>query len=104
VKVKTISVVYGRKWNTDNYESATLEATVWADLDEGEDEKAAYAELFDTVKEQVRIQSAPVLVKRDERRRLLTEQVLNGLPKDLREAAQVFVQSAKNDVAVGNGK
>tara|TARA_R100000306_G_C4282516_1_gene95837 strand:- start:301 stop:552 length:252 start_codon:yes stop_codon:yes gene_type:complete len=33
MKVKTISVTYGRKFNLGNYESAELSTTVWADLD-----------------------------------------------------------------------
>ena len=99
MRVKTISVTYGRKWNTDSYESATLDTTVWADLTEGENEAEAYAQLWSLVKDQVRIQSLPVLSKRDEKRRKMLADVLEGLPKSLQDIAQAFLQSAHNDVA-----
>lgn len=38
MRVKTISVSYRRKFNLGDYNSLDLEATVWCDLDEGEDE------------------------------------------------------------------
>jgi hypothetical protein len=99
MRVKTISVTYGRKWNTDNYESATLDTTVWADLAEGESEAEAYVQLWSLVKDQVRIQSLPVLSKRDEKRRKMLADVLEALPKSLQEIAQGFLQSAHNDLA-----
>ena len=99
MRVKTISVTYGRKWNTDNYESATLDTTVWADLAEGEDEAEAYTQLWTLAKDQIRAQSLPVLSKRDEKRRRVLADVLEALPKSLQEIAHGFLQSAHNDIA-----
>lgn len=45
MQVKTISATYGRKVNMGNYESAHIEVSIWADLDDGENEAEA-AELL----------------------------------------------------------
>lgn len=36
MQLKTVSVTYGRKINLGDYNSATVDCTLWADLDEGE--------------------------------------------------------------------
>jgi hypothetical protein len=41
VKVRTISVTYGRKINLGNYNSCEVGLSIWADLDEGEDANEA---------------------------------------------------------------
>ena len=64
MNVKTISVVYGRKFNLGDYNSMTVEATAWCDLDEGDDEKVAYDALFAEVKQVVKEQALPVLTSR----------------------------------------
>jgi hypothetical protein len=61
VNIKTISVVYGRKFNLGDYQSMTIEATAWCDLDEGDDEKTAYDALFAEVKQVVKEQALPVI-------------------------------------------
>lgn len=45
MKVKTISVTYGRKINLGDYNSAEIGLTLWADLEEGEDHVDAVREL-----------------------------------------------------------
>lgn len=97
MQVKTIAVTYGRKFNLDNYESAEVKLDVFADLEEGESLAEASAQLFSQVKEQVAAQSVAMLAARNERRRLATREVLDGLPKSLREAAEKFIQAAHPD-------
>jgi choline kinase len=63
VRIKTISVTYGRKFNLGNYESANLEVTFWADVDEAEDIKAATDSLWAQAKENIKVQSAPLRAK-----------------------------------------
>lgn len=96
--ITSIHATYGRRWNLDDYESATVNLEAFADVEEGETPEEAAAKLFEYLKEQVATQSIPVLVKRDERRRLRVEEVLEGLPVRLRELAVSFIQSFKNDV------
>lgn len=36
MKVKTISVTYGRKFNLGDFQSCHIESTIWADLDEND--------------------------------------------------------------------
>lgn len=97
-KIKELHAVYGRRWNLDDYESATVNLEATAEVSEEEDATAAAAELFAFLKEQVAAQSLPVLVKRDERRRLRVAEVLDGLPVRLRELAVSFIQSFKTDM------
>lgn len=37
MKVTTVSVTYGRKFNLGDYNSCHAEVSLWADLDEGDD-------------------------------------------------------------------
>lgn len=97
-EIKTIHATYGRKWNLDDYESATVSLDAFADLADGEDPNEATEQLFAFLKETVAAQSVPMLVKRDERRRLRVQEVLDGLPERLRELAESFIQSVRNDV------
>ena len=82
MRIKTISVTYGRKFNLDDYESLLVEATAWADIDEeGEDPAAAQDELWAFVKESIRAQAMPVLEARTKRRQQAleaTKAVTNG--------------------------
>lgn len=45
-KVDKIAVVYERKLNLGNYESATVGASAWIDLDEGDDPARTFDETF----------------------------------------------------------
>ncbi len=76
MRIKTISVEYQRKLNLGDYESVTLGATAWADLDvdEGDIEtaKARYQDLSNVVKQNVRVRATPFfkdgkrIIKNDE--------------------------------------
>lgn len=64
-RIKTVSFAYERKWNTGNYESATVGMTAWADVGEDEDPVEAARELERFVKAEVKQQSLPFLGKRE---------------------------------------
>lgn len=54
MKVSTIAVCYGRKFNLGEYNSLHLEATVWADLEEGDDPDRVMADLQGQTREAVK--------------------------------------------------
>lgn len=68
MRVKTISVTYGRKFNLDDYESLHVEETIWADLDEGDDQAACETELWSIAKAAIKAQAMPVLSVRNSKR------------------------------------
>lgn len=82
MRVKTISVTYERKFNLGDFNSATIGAVAWADLDEGEDEKIAYDQLFAEVKDVVKKQSMPLFARLTAK----VEELFQGLPVELRQA------------------
>lgn len=84
MQVKTIAVTYGRKWNLGDYQSATVEASAWADLDENDDSKAMFDALFAEAKAVVKEQSLPLLRKVTAD----TQEAFAGLPKELQEATE----------------
>lgn len=53
-KIKTVSVTYGRKQNLGDYNSATVDCTLWADVEEGEDLNATMHGLWDMAKANVK--------------------------------------------------
>lgn len=75
MRIKTIAADYERTFNLGDYNSAKIKASVWADLDvektldengqviekQAEDVREVYAAIFAEAKEQVRLQSLPVL-------------------------------------------
>ncbi len=108
MQIKTISATYGRKWNLDDYESATVELTIWADLEPADDPADCERELFAEAKARVRAESAPMLAARVQRRQALAGQVLASLPRELQEIAKNIVQIGFPDevaspVIDGNG-
>lgn len=94
MRVKTISAVYERKFNLGDFNSMTVGATAWADLDENEDSVAAYAALFTEVKEVVKEQSLPVVQKLKAK----VQEVFAGLPVSGEDAqsrrAQILDEAA----------
>ena len=76
MNVKTVSVTYERKLNLGDYNSATIGASAWADLDDGEDPVAAYEALYAMVKEMVKEQALP-LVRRQQAR---VAEAFSGVP------------------------
>lgn len=79
--VKTVSVTYGRKWNLGNYESATTDITIWADVEEGEDLDASLNDLWEMAKANVKAQSLPLVTKH----KADVEEIYLGLPVKVRE-------------------
>lgn len=76
MNIKTVSVTYGRKWNVGNYESATVELSIWADVDEDDDPDYVTAALWAMAKASVKEQSMPLIREREAE----VEQVFMGLP------------------------
>ena len=74
--VKTISVTYGRKfnlawgegWDQGQYESLHVEETMWADLEEGDNETECEEALRAQVVDSVKALALPVLKTREARR------------------------------------
>lgn len=60
LKIKTVSVHYGRKVNLGNYESANVECTVWADVDPADDLHTSMTALWEMAKENVKAQLVPL--------------------------------------------
>ncbi len=67
MKVTTVSITYKRKFNLGDYKSAELGATLWADLEEGDDVSACTKALWSMAKENVKAQSLPMLEKEKEK-------------------------------------
>jgi hypothetical protein len=59
--VKTVSVHYGRKVNLGDFNSANIECTVWADVEEGEDLHGTMTALWGMAKENVKAQVKPLV-------------------------------------------
>ena len=65
MRITTISVTYGRKFNLGNYESVHIEETVWADLDEDDSPDEVEATLYEFAKSGVKTAALPVVQHRD---------------------------------------
>ena len=79
MQVKTVSITYGRKFNLQDFNSAHIEVSTWADLDEGDDPQEVTARLFSEAKEAVKEQAMPLVRK-------VTadmQEVYAGLPKEV---------------------
>jgi hypothetical protein len=63
MKVKTVSVTYGRKANLGDYNSATVDCTLWADVDETDDLDQVMHGLWECAKTNVKAQLLPILNK-----------------------------------------
>lgn len=81
MKLKTVSITYGRKFNLGDYNSATIDCTMWADLDDGDDEGTVMSALWAMAKNNVKAQSLPILKQQQD----AAEQILLGLPPELQE-------------------
>jgi hypothetical protein len=84
-KIKTVSVTYGRKFNLGDYNSATIDVTIWADVEEGEHLDPLMHDLWAMAKENVRAQSLPLLNKNGANANL--KEAFLGLP--VHEEAQL---------------
>lgn len=81
MKVREITVTYGGKLNLGDYNSAHVEVSLTALLDEGETAEAVSAALFDQAKAAVRRESLDLLQKT----RTAATLAFAGLPVDVRE-------------------
>lgn len=81
MNLKTVSVTYGRKFNLGDYNSATVDCTLWADLDEGEDEAAAMTALWEMAKNNVKAQALPLVARQTAN----IENIFMGLPLQVQQ-------------------
>ncbi len=82
MKLKTISVTYERKFNLGNYQSANIGITLWADLDEDDDEAEAVTAMWEMAKANVKAQALPLV--RDTEAEVTS--IFMGLPVAVRES------------------
>ena len=61
-QIKMVSITYGRKMNLENYNSAHVEISAWADLDpEDDNADVVVGALWDWAKSQVKMQLQPLV-------------------------------------------
>jgi hypothetical protein len=63
MKVKTVSVHYGRKVNLGDFNSADVQCTVWADVAEDDDLNLCQSALWEMAKANVKAQILPLAGK-----------------------------------------
>jgi len=80
MNIKEITVTYGGKLNLGDYNSAHIELTATALLDEDDSENAAIADLFAVVKTAVRAEAKELAAKRGAK----VDQIFAGLPIEAR--------------------
>lgn len=80
MRVTEITVTYGGKLNLGDYNSAHVEATATALLEEQDTIEAATEQLFNQVKTAVRVHVSELAKKRGAR----IDEVFAGLPVDIR--------------------
>lgn len=78
--VKTVSVTYGRKFNLGDFNSATIDCTIWADIEEGEDLNQVMKDLWEMAKNNVKAQSLPLVQKAN----MKVEEIFLGLPIEIK--------------------
>ena len=81
MQVKEISVTYGGKLNLGDYNSAHVEITVSAILDDREDGQLAVDQLFETAKAAVRKEARVLFEKRGAR----VDEIFAGLPVEVQQ-------------------
>ena len=89
VTVKTVSVTYGRKFNLGDYNSATIDCTLWADASDDQDLDEAMTALWSMAKENVRAQALPLIQKAKDKKQAEVKQIFMGLPLELQTAAVI---------------
>jgi len=89
---KTVSATYGRKINLGNFNSVTIEATTWADVefeqgDTGENNSDGTRKVFGTIfgdlKAVVKEQADPIMQYLKNQQKQEMQQVVAGLPAEL---------------------
>lgn len=74
--IREIQITYGGKLNLGDYNSAHVEITLSALLDDGEDPVAAQSILFEQAQESVRVKARELFAKRGAR----VDEIFAGLP------------------------
>ena len=82
MKLKTISVTYGRKINLGDFNNANIEINLSAELDEGDDEAQAASDLWEMAKNNVKAQALPLMGKATAK----VENIFMGLPVKIQES------------------
>lgn len=80
MQLKNVSVTYERKKNLGDYNSANIGVTLWADLDEGEDEGQAMEALWTMAKNNVKAQLVPLAQNKEAE----VNHIFMGLPMQVR--------------------
>lgn len=81
MKLKTVSVTYGRKLNLGDFNSVHSEVSLWADLEEGDDEATAAEALRSMARNQVMLELARV----EQKLAAKVEGIFAGLPIDVKK-------------------
>lgn len=82
MKVRTISATYGRKVNLGDFNSSHVEMTLWADLEDGDNEASCANALRDMARNHVMNEVARVTG--DAKLSAKVEQLIMGLPVEVR--------------------
>lgn len=85
MKLKTISTTYGRKLNLGDYNSVHIEMSLWADLEDGDDEAIA----ADALRTMARNQVMTEMVRVQPKLQAKIEDLFMGLPVSVRESLEV---------------
>ncbi len=85
MKLKTISTTYGRKMNLGDYNSAHVEISLWADLEESDDEALA----TDALRTMARNNVMQELGRFSQKLEAATQELFMGLPVDVRNDLEV---------------
>jgi hypothetical protein len=80
MKITTITVTYGGKLNLGNYQSANIEVSIGAEIEEHEDRDAVARLLFDEAKAMVQERARPLIQARD----ALIDGIFTALPASVR--------------------
>lgn len=78
-KTTMVSVTYGRKFNLGDYNSAHIEISIWAELEDGDDSDTVTTDLFEQAKGHVRDQALPIIANQKAK----VEKVFAGLPESV---------------------
>lgn len=81
MKLKTISVTYGRKLNLGDFNSVHSEISLFADLEDGDDEAAAAEALRTMARNQVMLELSRV----EQKLAAKVEGIFAGLPIDVKK-------------------
>jgi hypothetical protein len=95
MKITTISATYERKHNLGDYNSANIGMTLWAQLEDGEDEGACAIALRDMARNHVMTELSRV----DKRLEAKVQDLFMGLPVEVRSTFDDVVDETMSDLA-----